>query len=62
MSILLLKTRRQHKMYVMNLEWTDSLGERHIVWNVADPEQMKRNLIALNVPAENIEIYEKDVS
>jgi len=49
-------------MYVTNLEWMDSLGERHIVWNVADPEQMKRNLIALNVPAENIEIYEKDVS
>jgi hypothetical protein len=49
-------------MNVMNLEWIDSLGERHIVWNVSDPEQMKRNLIALNVPAENIEIYEKDVS
>ena len=49
-------------MNVMNLEYIDSLGERHIVWNVADPEQLKRNLIALNVAAENIEIYEKDVS
>lgn len=49
-------------MNVMNLEWIDCLGERHIVWNVSDPEQMKRDLIALGLPAENIEIYEKDVS
>jgi len=49
-------------MDVMNLEWVDSLGERHIVWNVQNPEKMKRDLIALNVPEDKIEIYEKDVS
>ena len=48
--------------YVMCLEWYDSLGERHIVWNVDNPEKMKRDLIALNVPEDKIDIYEKDVS
>lgn len=49
-------------MNVMNLEYIDSQGVRQIVWNAQEVEQMKLNLIALGVPAENIEIYEKDVS
>ena len=47
---------------VMCVEWYDENDVRQIQWNVRDPEQLKRELIAQNIPEDTIEIYEKDVS
>lgn len=47
---------------VMNVEWYDDLGKRHIAWGVKDPEAFKEDLIRHNVDESTIEIYEKDVS
>lgn len=47
---------------VMNVEWYDDLGKRHIAWGVEDPEAFKEELIRHNVDESTIEIYEKDVS
>ncbi len=47
---------------VRGVEWYDQNDVRQIQWNVRDPEQLKRELIAQNIPEDKIEIYEKDVS
>ena len=47
---------------VMCVEWYDENDDRQIQWNVRDPEQLKRELIAQNISEDTIEIYEKDVS
>jgi|TARA_B110000093_G_C12937043_1_gene396232 hypothetical protein len=47
---------------VMCVEWYDENDDRQIQWNVRDPEQLKRELIAQNIPEDKIEIYEKDIS
>ncbi|MGY8864151.1 MAG: hypothetical protein ACKVJK_00845 [Methylophagaceae bacterium] len=44
------------------VEWYDKNDHRQIQWNVRDPEQFKRELIAQNIAEDKIEIYEKDVS
>jgi hypothetical protein len=49
-------------MMVMNVEWKDDMGERHIAWNVRDTEAFIADLIRHDVDESTIEVYEKDVS
>ena len=49
-------------MDVWCVEWHDENGERHIEWNVRDPERLVRNLTELGMDPTQIDIYMKDVS
>ena len=42
--------------------WYDDNDERHIEWNVRDPESLRKNLIDLGMDPTRIDIYLKDVS
>lgn len=44
------------------VEWFDEYDERHIEWNVRDPDRLRQNLIDLGMDPTRIDIYEKDVS
>jgi len=48
--------------YVWCVSWYDKNNERHIEWDVPDPEFLKKKLIKDGIDAETIDIYEKDVS
>lgn len=47
---------------IMCVEWYDENDDRHIEWNVRDPEKLKQNLIDLGMDASRIDIYEKDIT
>lgn len=48
--------------YVWCVSWYDNNNERHIKWDVADPDLFEKKLIDEGVDPSKIDVYEKDVS